>query len=104
MNGFLNILKPPGLSSAAVVGAVKRMSGERHVGHAGTLDPEAAGVLPVMVGRATRLFECLADKEKSYVAECAFGCATDTQDAQGVVTEKGENYPDRAAVDRKSVV
>lgn len=51
MNGFLNILKPPGMTSAAVVGYVRRMTGEKRVGHAGTLDPEAAGVLPIMIGR-----------------------------------------------------
>ncbi len=94
MNGFINVLKPPGLTSAAVVGAVKRLTGERRVGHAGTLDPEAAGVLPIMVGRATRLFEYLADKEKTYIAECAFGAATDTQDAQGRVIQTGDSWPD----------
>ena len=98
MNGFINVLKPPGMSSAAVVSFVKRMANEKHVGHAGTLDPEAAGVLPVMIGRATRLFDYLVDKEKSYVAECAFGASTDTQDAQGTVTARGERYPDLAAV------
>lgn len=64
MNGFLNILKPPGMTSAAVVGYVRRMTGEKRVGHAGTLDPEAAGVLPIMIGRAARLFDYLVDKEK----------------------------------------
>ncbi len=98
MNGFLNILKPPGMTSAAVVAAVKRLTGEKRVGHAGTLDPEAAGVLPIMIGRAARLFDYLVDKEKSYVAEVAFGVATDTQDATGVTVETGENYPDLAAV------
>ncbi|MBR4458041.1 MAG: tRNA pseudouridine(55) synthase TruB [Clostridia bacterium] len=93
MNGFLNILKPPGMTSAAVVGAVKRLTGEKRVGHAGTLDPEAAGVLPVMIGQATRLFDFLADKEKTYVAECAFGLATDTQDAQGTVTAESGAVP-----------
>ena len=93
MNGFLNVLKPPGMSSAAVVSFVKRMANEKHVGHAGTLDPEAAGILPVMVGRAARLFDYLVDKEKSYIAECAFGASTDTQDAQGSVLETGDNYP-----------
>ena len=93
MNGFLNILKPPGMTSAAVVAVVKRLTGEQRVGHAGTLDPEAAGVLPVMIGRAARLFDFLVDKEKAYVAECAFGFATDTQDATGVIVATGENYP-----------
>ncbi|MBQ3486187.1 MAG: tRNA pseudouridine(55) synthase TruB [Clostridia bacterium] len=98
MNGFLNILKPPGMTSAAVVAVVKRLTGEKRVGHAGTLDPEAAGVLPIMIGRAARLFDYLVDKEKAYVAECAFGCATDTQDATGVVIAEGQEYPDLAAV------
>ena len=98
MNGFLNILKPPGMTSAAVVAVVKRLTGEKRVGHAGTLDPEAAGVLPIMIGRAARLFDYLVDKEKAYVAEAAFGTATDTQDATGVVVESGENYPTYEAV------
>ncbi len=98
MNGFLNILKPPGMTSAAVVGNVRRLTGEKRVGHAGTLDPEAAGVLPVMVGRAARLFDYLTEKEKTYVAECAFGCETDTQDAQGAVTRTGDAYPTLDAV------
>ena len=96
MNGFLNILKPPGMTSAAVVAVVRRMTGEKRVGHAGTLDPEAAGVLPIMVGKAARLFDYLVDKEKEYVAEAAFGVATDTQDATGRVIARGKNYPDEA--------
>ena len=98
MNGFLNILKPPGMTSAAVVAVVKRLTGEKRVGHAGTLDPEAAGVLPVMIGRAARLFDYLVDKEKAYVAEVAFGYATDTQDATGVVIEAGTDYPSREQI------
>lgn len=98
MNGFLNILKPPGMTSAAVVAVVKRLTGEKRVGHAGTLDPEAAGVLPIMIGRAARLFDYLVDKDKAYVAECAFGCATDTQDATGVVIAEGTDYPSFEAV------
>ena len=93
MNGFLNINKPAGMSSAAVVGVLKRLTGEKRIGHAGTLDPEAAGVLPIMLGRATRLFDYLVDKEKEYVTVCAFGTATDTQDATGSVTASGEDYP-----------
>ena len=102
MNGFLNILKPPGMTSAAVVAQVRRLTGEKRVGHAGTLDPEAAGVLPVMIGKAARLFDYLVDKEKEYVAECAFGMATDTQDATGKVIASGENYPSYAQVQEAS--
>ena len=94
--GFLNVLKPPGMSSAAVVGLVRRLFGGAKVGHAGTLDPEAAGVLPLMVGKAARLFDYMQDKEKAYVAEIAFGASTDTQDAQGEVLETGDHYPDEA--------
>ncbi len=93
MNGFLNVNKPAGMSSAAVVGIIRRASGEKRVGHAGTLDPEAAGILPLMLGRATRLFDYLADKEKEYVTVAAFGTATDTQDFTGTVTETGDRYP-----------
>lgn len=100
MNGFLNILKPPGMTSAAVVGVVKRLIHGEKVGHAGTLDPEAAGVLPVMVGKAARLFDYLVDKEKSYIAQVAFGASTDTQDAQGRVLRRGSVLPSREEVER----
>ncbi len=96
--GFLNVLKPPGMSSAHVVGVVRRLLGGAKIGHAGTLDPEAAGVLPLMVGKAARLFDYMQDKEKAYVTEVAFGTATDTQDAQGVVINRGDQWPDEAAV------
>lgn len=96
--GFINVLKPPGMSSAHVVGVVRRLLGGAKIGHAGTLDPEAAGVLPLMVGKAARLFDYMQDKEKAYVTEVAFGTATDTQDAQGVVIARGDNPPDEAAV------
>jgi len=98
MNGFFNIAKPAGMSSAAVVAVMRRLTGEKHVGHAGTLDPEAAGVLPVMTGKAARLFDYLVDKEKEYDAVCAFGTATDTQDATGQVIETGDRYPTLDAV------
>jgi tRNA pseudouridine55 synthase len=96
--GFLNVLKPPGMSSAQVVGRVRRLLGGEKVGHAGTLDPEAAGVLPLMIGKAARLFDYLQDKEKAYIAEIAFGCATDTQDAQGQVTARDDAYPSEEAL------
>ena len=95
MNGFYNIMKPTGMSSAAVVAVMRRLTGIKRVGHAGTLDPEAAGVLPIMTGKATRLFDYLADKEKEYIAVCSFGVSTDTQDATGKVISTGDNYPDR---------
>ncbi len=78
------MLKPPGMSSSDLVTFVKRRlpKGTR-VGHGGTLDPDAAGVLPVCIGRATRLFDYIIDKQKEYIAELKLGVATDTQDATG---------------------
>lgn len=96
--GFLNVLKPPGMSSAQVVGVVRRLLGGAKIGHAGTLDPEAAGVLPLMVGKAARLFDYMQDKEKAYVTEVAFGCSTDTQDAQGTVVTQSSVLPAEADI------
>ena len=96
--GFLNILKPPGMTSSQVVGYVRWLLNGAKVGHGGTLDPEASGVLPLMIGKAARLFDYMQEKEKVYVTEVAFGAATDTQDAQGRVIASGENYPDEAAL------
>lgn len=82
------MLKPPGMSSSDLVTFVKRRlpKGTR-VGHGGTLDPDAAGVLPVCIGRATRLFDYIIDKQKEYIAELKLGIATDTQDATGTALE-----------------
>jgi tRNA pseudouridine55 synthase len=93
IDGFINLLKPPGISSAGAVGFVKRTLQCKKAGHAGTLDPEAAGVLPIMIGKASRLFDVLVDKEKEYIIEIAFGVATDTQDAQGTITARTATIP-----------
>lgn len=82
------------MSSAAAVAFIKRLTGEK-CGHAGTLDPEVAGVLPVMIGRATRLQDYFTDKTKAYIGEICFTGATDTQDAQGSLMEAGRGAPDR---------
>ena len=90
MNGFLCVLKPPGMTSSdAVLFVRKRLPRGTKVGHAGTLDPEAAGVLPIMIGKATRLFDLVTDKEKTYVAQWKPGADTDTQDAFGRVLSRG---------------
>ena len=84
MDGFINLLKPPGMTSSdAVVKVRKLLPRGVRVGHGGTLDPDAAGVLPICVGRGTRLFDYLIDKRKTYVAEACLGIETDTQDATG---------------------
>ncbi|MBQ9009463.1 MAG: tRNA pseudouridine(55) synthase TruB [Clostridia bacterium] len=101
MNGFLSVLKPPGISSGTVVGKVKRcLPRGTRVGHAGTLDPAAAGVLPVMIGRATRLFEYTTDKKKTYIAELVPGIETDTQDITGTVTDRGRSGFSRDEIER----
>ncbi len=100
LNGFLNVLKPPGMSSSDAVVMVRRMlpKGTR-VGHAGTLDPEAAGVLPIMVGKAARLFDYLVDKEKTYVVSMRFGVVTDTRDAEGTVLSRSDVRPTDAEIE-----
>ena len=91
MDGFINVLKPTGMSSHDVVDVVRRIFHQKRVGHAGTLDPAAAGILPIALGRAARLVEYLEGADKSYRAEIAFGYATDTGDVYGTVTERAEH-------------
>lgn len=83
MDGIINILKPPGMTSHDVVNVVRRLTGVRRTGHTGTLDPGAVGVLPVCVGKATRITEYVLKMDKSYRAELSLGKATDTEDASG---------------------
>ena len=90
MEGIVPLLKPPGLSSSDCVVDIRRLFAEKRVGHLGTLDPGAAGILPVCVGRAVRLFDYLVDKDKTYRFELILGAATDTQDGFGQVVETGE--------------
>lgn len=87
--GILNIDKPAGMTSHDVVNRVRRVAGLRRVGHAGTLDPLATGVLLVALGRATRLLEYLVGQPKTYVAMVRLGQTTDTYDAEGdIVSER----------------
>lgn len=88
VDGILNVLKPAGKTSFAVVSLVRRWSGERRVGHAGTLDPDATGVLVVCLGQATRIVEYLAGAGKTYRAEIELGVTTDTYDAVGKVIDR----------------
>lgn len=94
MDGILNVFKPVGMTSFDVVALVRRWTGTRRVGHTGTLDPDAAGVLTVCVGRATRAVEALTDKDKAYRAELCLGVETDTQDATGIVVRKTDPETD----------
>lgn len=88
LSGILAIDKPAGMTSHDVVNRVRRATGERRVGHAGTLDPAATGLLTVCVGPATRLATYLSDHDKSYLAQIRFGTATTTDDAEGEVVRQ----------------
>lgn len=95
MDGVLAFFKPPGITSHDAIGICRRILKERKIGHSGTLDPLAYGVLPIFVGKATRLIEYTNDLEKTYVAEGMFGHFTDTEDSSGVPIEsmiKVSNY------------
>ena len=86
-DGIINVLKPCGMTSHDVIGFLRRVLNTKKIGHSGTLDPDAAGVLPVFAGSATRLLEYAAEDRKSYRAEITFGVKTDTGDDSGTVTE-----------------
>ena len=94
MNGVLNVDKPGGLTSHDVVARIRRACGQRRVGHAGTLDPLATGVLLVCLGQATRIAEYLTAGRKEYRATVRLGASTDTYDAEGQVVEERAVDPD----------
>jgi tRNA pseudouridine55 synthase len=100
ISGILNVNKPGGWTSHDVVARVRRIAGVRKVGHAGTLDPMATGVLLLCLGQATRISEYLMDSEKAYAARLRLGIATDTYDADGEVTSQA----DATGVSRADVV
>ncbi|MDR3542410.1 MAG: tRNA pseudouridine(55) synthase TruB [Desulfosporosinus sp.] len=87
MEGIINVLKPPGMTSSDVVVWMRKVLKIKKIGHTGTLDPGVAGVLPLCVGRGTRLAEYITEQGKAYIAEVTFGITTDTQDALGKVTQ-----------------
>src|ERR1700687_4936886 len=102
MNGILVIDKPAGPTSHAVVARVRRVLDERRIGHTGTLDPAASGVLPLVVGRATRLARFLSAADKAYEATVKLGVETDTRDRLGQTIGAPHTgpFPTREAIDR----
>jgi tRNA pseudouridine55 synthase len=102
LDGLLVVDKPVGPTSHDVVARVRRVLGERRVGHTGTLDPTATGVLPLVLGRATRLARFLSSATKTYEAVIRFGFATDTYDAEGRAVGAAVDgpMPSREAIDR----
>ena len=88
MNGILNILKPTGMTSHDVVNSVRKILNVKRVGHAGTLDPNVAGVLAICVGKGTKFSEILMNGDKKYICEIILGSKTDTQDSYGKILEE----------------
>ena len=91
MNGVINFLKPPGMSSNGAVVFIRGLLGGVRTGHAGTLDPGACGVLPICVGRATKISSYLMNSAKEYLAEITFGLSTDTGDSYGRITKRNDS-------------
>lgn len=98
INGWLIIDKPLGVTSAGVVGKVRRLTGAAKVGHGGTLDPLATGVLPLALGEATKTVSYAMNGAKIYRFTVRWGEATETDDAEGAVTEQSDVRPDEAAI------
>lgn len=105
MNGFVNIIKPENMSSALAVMLIKKKIkkhyGKQTLGHMGTLDPMASGVLPMGINQANRLFDYLLDKQKTYIAEFSFGTETDTLDITGVVVKTCDKIPTIDEINKK---
>ncbi|MBQ3114933.1 MAG: tRNA pseudouridine(55) synthase TruB [Clostridia bacterium] len=102
LNGIINILKPPGMTSHDVIYRVRRITGIKKVGHTGTLDPDAQGVLPVCIGNGTKLSDMLTVTDKRYTAVMRLGVVTDTQDISGNVL--CETIPNVTKDDIKNVL
>lgn len=100
MDGVLNVLKPAGMTSFDVIAFLRRVYGQKKIGHGGTLDPLAAGVLPVFLGRTARLIEYAPIHTKTYEAEFLMGFETDTEDVTGKITARGEPLTDIGAWER----
>jgi len=98
MDGVLVIDKPQGITSHDVVAAARRVLAEPHIGHTGTLDPLATGVLPLAVGRATRLARFLTASDKEYLATIRFGVTTDSYDITGAETGRSGEVPSRDVI------
>lgn len=99
MNGFFNVYKSSNTNSTFLVNKIKRLL-KTPCGHMGTLDPMASGVLPIAVGKSTRLFDYFSDKQKTYEAEFKFGFETDTLDATGKTVFENGRIPEREEIEK----
>lgn len=98
MDGILLVIKPSDMTSFDVVSYLRGIFKIKKIGHAGTLDPAACGLLPICLGKATKAIDWFQDFDKSYRAEMVLGLITDTQDAEGNIIEENEVYVDRTTV------
>lgn len=89
-NGVINVLKPTGMTSHDVVNKIRKIAGQKKVGHTGTLDPDVAGVLPICLGKGTKISNFLMEGNKKYLCECHLGLLTDTYDIYGKTIKKEE--------------
>lgn len=99
VSGFVNILKPTGMTSSDVVCKVKKILKTKKVGHLGTLDPAASGVLPVSIGKATKFFDYFLTKDKEYYAIVQFGKETDTLDSFGQIINKDDKVVESTQIE-----
>ena len=90
LDGIINIYKEKGYTSHDVVAKLRRITGQKKIGHTGTLDPDAEGVLPVCLGKATKLCEYITDKDKEYIARVKLGVTTDTLDMSGNILSESK--------------
>jgi tRNA pseudouridine55 synthase len=93
LHGIIPVWKPKGMTSHDVVSRIRRLAGQKRVGHTGTLDPEVEGVLPICLGQATRLVEYIQDLPKRYQGTMTIGIATDTEDQTGKIVEQVDDIP-----------
>ena len=104
MNGVINVLKPPGMTSFDVISYIRKTAGIKKAGHTGTLDPGAAGVLPVCIGKATKIVDYLMNDKKTYITEIFFGNSTDTLDRYGKKLLDSNITPDIKLSDLEEVL
>lgn len=100
MDGIINFFKPAGMTSHDAVSYFRRLLGTKKVGHTGTLDPMATGVLPICIGKGTKVSEYLLEVDKEYIGELTLGVATDTQDSTGRITLSSDKITSAKEIER----
>lgn len=100
LHGYINLDKPKGLTSTQALAKVRRILNAAKAGHAGTLDPMATGILPIALGEATKTIEYVQDAKKTYIFEVKWGIATDTDDAEGIVTTRAAKIPGAQEIEK----